>query len=71
MDLLCIAKERYIFISIFTIMILLSLLMLFAIWKNRFYLSKRLLALVTVISMIIIVLSIIALLFILSFGYNI
>ncbi|HLQ95783.1 MAG TPA: hypothetical protein VK108_05305 [Pseudogracilibacillus sp.] len=70
MDLLYIAKERYIFISIFTIMILLSLLMLFATWKNHFYLSKRLLALVTVISMIIIVLSIIALIFILSFGYN-
>lgn len=70
MDLLYMAKERYIFISIFTIMILLSLLMLFAIWKNRSYLSKSLLALVTVISMIIIVLSIVALIFILSFGYN-
>lgn len=70
MDLWLMIKERYALLSVFIVIILGSLFLLLAIRKIRSEIPKSLIIMVTVISSVIIVLSILALIFMLSFGYN-
>ena len=70
MDLWFVIKERYVLLSILLIILLVSLFLLLAIWKNRSDIPKSLIAIITTICTIIIVLAILALLFVVSFGYN-
>ena len=65
-----IVQERYLFLSIFLLFLVLSLFLLLASWKNRALLPKSLGIIVSLSSSIILVGSLLALLFILSFGYN-
>ncbi len=70
MDLWFMIKERSTFLSFFLIIILLSVFLLVATWKNRTNIPKNLIAIITLISTIFIVVSLIAMIFIISFGYN-
>jgi hypothetical protein len=70
MDLWMIIKQRYIFISIFIIIMLVSSFLLGCIWKNRLNIPKTLTALTIIICVFLIVLSLFLLVFIISFGYN-
>lgn len=70
MDLWFMIKERYMLVSILLIFIFLSLFLLLAIWKKRSDISRTLTVIITAICIIIIILSIFALLFAVSFGYN-
>lgn len=70
MDLWIIIKERYIFISIFIIILLLSFFFLVSIWKNRFNIPKTLTLLTIIFCVFLIILSLFLLIFIISFGYN-
>ncbi len=70
MDLWFIIKERFAFLSIFLIIILLSVFLLVAIRKNRTNIPKSLTVSVTIISIIFIIVSLTAMIFIISFGYN-
>lgn len=63
-------KERYIFLSVFLIIICVSLFILLAIWKNRLEVPKVLTMLTIVICTFIIVLSILGMIFVVTFGYN-
>lgn len=70
MDLWIIIKERYVFISIFIIILLLSFFFLVSIWKNRFNIPKTLTLLTIIFCVFLIILSLFLLIFIISFGYN-
>ncbi|PIC96815.1 hypothetical protein CSV69_04680 [Sporosarcina sp. P26b] len=70
MDIWFIIKERFAFLSIFLIIILLSVFLLVAIRKNRTNIPKSLTVSITIISIIFIVVSVTAMIFIISFGYN-
>ncbi|ARK20309.1 hypothetical protein SporoP32a_01340 [Sporosarcina ureae] len=70
MDLWFIIKERFAFLSIFLIIILLSVFLLVAIRKNRTNIPKSLTVSITIISIIFIVVSVTAMIFIIAFGYN-
>ncbi|MER1987702.1 MAG: hypothetical protein ABS948_17645 [Solibacillus sp.] len=70
MDLWVLFIERYMFLSFFIILLLISLFLLFATWKKHAELPKSLTLTITVICTIIIALSILALIFGVSFGYN-
>src|SRR5699024_1962955 len=70
MDLWYMIKERYVLLSVFLIIIFVSLLLLLATWKMRSNIPKRLTAITTTIFFIIILVSILALVFAVSFGYN-
>lgn len=70
MDLWFVMKERYMLLSIFLIIIVVSLFLLIAIWKTRSDMPKSLTLIITIICSIIIALSIFALVFAVSFGYN-
>ena len=70
MDLWFMIKERSAFLSFFLIIVLLSVFLLVATWKNRTNIPKSLTAIITIISTIFIVASLIAMIFIISFGYN-
>ena len=70
MDLWFMIKERYVLLSIFLIIIFVSLFLLIAIWKNRSDMPKSLTLIITIICTVIIALSIFALVFTVSFGYN-
>jgi len=70
MDLWIIIKERYVFISIFIIILLLSFFFLVSIWKNRFNIPKTLTSLTIIFCVFLIILSLFLLIFIISFGYN-
>ena len=70
MDLWLMIKERYVLLSIFLIIIFVSLFLLLAIWKNRPDMPKSLTVMITIICTVIIALSIFALVFAVSFGYN-
>lgn len=70
MDLWLIIKQRYLFLSIFIIMILLSLFLLGAIWKSRSNIPKALAILTIIICAILIILSLFSFILIISFGYN-
>lgn len=70
MDLLFMIKERYMFLSVFLIIICVSLFLLLAIWKNHFKIPKILTMLTVIICTFIIVLSILGMIFAVTFGYN-
>ncbi|PIC98484.1 hypothetical protein CSV68_13075 [Sporosarcina sp. P29] len=70
MDVWFLIKERYMLLSIFLIIIVVSVFLLIAIWKNRTDMPKSLTLTITIICSIIIVLSVFALVFAVSFGYN-
>ncbi|MET3655160.1 membrane-associated HD superfamily phosphohydrolase [Sporosarcina psychrophila] len=70
MDLWIIIKERYVFTSIFIIILLLSFFFLVSIWKNRFNIPKTLTLLTIIFCVFLIILSLFLLIFIISFGYN-
>ena len=70
MDVWFLIKERYMLLSIFLIIIVVNVFLLIAIWKNRTDMPKSLILIITIICSIIIVLSVFALVFAVSFGYN-
>jgi len=70
MDVWFIMKERFAFLSIFLIIMLLSVFLLVAIRKNRTNLPNSLTVSSTIISILFIVVSLTAMIFIVSFGYN-
>lgn len=70
MDVWFLIKERYMLLSIFLIIIVVSVFLLIAIWKNRTDMPKSLTLTITIICSIIIALSVFALVFAVSFGYN-
>ena len=70
MDLWIIIKQSYVFISIFIIIMLLSLLIIGSIWKKRVNIPKSLATLTIIISGLLIIFSLFSLIFIISFGYN-
>lgn len=70
MDLWFMIKERSAFLSIFLIIILLSVFLLVANWKNRTNIPKSLTVIINLISTVFIVASLIAMIFIILFGYN-
>lgn len=57
-------------LSVLLIIIFVSLFLLLAIWKNRSEVPRSLTVIITIICTGIIVLSILALVFAVSFGYN-
>lgn len=70
MDFWFLLKERYVFVSIIVILFLVSLFLLLAVWKNRSRLAKVLLTMVTIVSILTVVFSLYAFIFVISFGYN-
>jgi len=70
MDLWFIIKERSGYLSFFLVIILLSVFLLVATWKNRTNIPKSLTAIIALISTVFIVASLIAMIFMISFGYN-
>lgn len=70
MELWTLIKERSLFLSIFLILVLLSVFLLVATWKNRSNIPKRLSLIITLVCTFFIVVSLFAMLFIISFGYN-
>ena len=70
MDLWFIIKERYMLLSVLLIITIVSLFLLLAIWKNRSEVPRSLTVIITVICMGIIILSLLVLVFAISFGYN-
>lgn len=64
------AKERSGFLSIFTLILLLSIFLIIATWKNRAVIPTSLTVLINIISTFFILASILAMIFIVSFGYN-
>lgn len=70
MDLWIIIKQRYLIISIFILIILVSIFLLISVWKNRFNIPKTLTTITVIICLILIILSLFSLVFVISFGYN-
>jgi len=70
MDLWIIIKQSYVFLSLFIIIMLLSLFIIGSIWKKRVNISKSLVALTIIIFGFLIIFSLFSLIFIISFGYN-
>jgi len=70
MDLWFIIKERYMLLSVLLIIMFVSLFLLLAIWKNRSDVPRSLTVIISIICTVIIALSIFALVFAVSFGYN-
>jgi len=70
MDLWFMIKERTGFLSFFLVIILLCVFLLIATWKNRTNIPKSLTAILALISTVFIVVSLIAMIFLNSFGYN-
>lgn len=63
-------QERFMILAVFAVTMLVSLFLLFSVWKNRTYLSKSLTVVVIGLGVIILILSLMAFIFTLSFGYN-
>lgn len=70
MDIWFIIKERFAVLLIFFVFIIMSFLLLVATLKNRTHIPKALLAIIITICTGFIILSIIAAVFVISFGYN-
>lgn len=70
MELWFMIKERLPFLSFFILFILLSVILLVATWKKRTHIPKTLIATISLVSTIFIVASLIAMVFIISFGFN-
>lgn len=70
MDLWTIIQERFVILSIFTVTAFVCVALLFAVWKNRVYLSKSLSVVAMGLSAVILMSVIAAMIFIISFGYN-
>lgn len=70
MDLWDVVKERYMLLSIFIMILLASLILVYASWKNRSVMPKSLTAVIIVLCTLLIGLSLVALVFAVSFGYN-
>lgn len=69
-DLWFMIQERFVFVLLFMIVILASLILLMATWKSRVNIPKSLTVTILVISTILIVSALFAMIFSLSFGYN-
>ena len=70
MDLWVVVKERYMLLSIFIMIILASLILVYASWKNRSNIPKSLTVVIIVLCTLLICLSLVALVYAISFGYN-
>lgn len=70
MDFWILFQERAIFIILLAVFILFNVLMVFAIWKRRDRISKRLLYMVTMVSTLLILVSSVLTIFVWTFGYN-
>lgn len=70
MDVWWMIQERYILLSVLLMIILVNLLLLLATWKKQADLPKSLTVIITAICLIMMILSILTLVFIVSFGYN-
>lgn len=70
MDFWIIIKERYMLLLVLLIIAAASIVLLLAVWKNRSGIKKSLLGAVTVLSVLILALTMAAMLFTISFGYN-
>lgn len=70
MDLWTVVQERYLFLSIFVIIILASLILVSATWRSRSDMPKSLIGVIIVLGTLLIGLSLGALVFSVSFGYN-
>lgn len=70
MDLWAVIKERYMLLSIFILIIVASLILVYATWRNRSVMPKVLTGFIFVLCTILIVISLAALVFAVSFGYN-
>lgn len=70
MDLWAVIKERYMLLSIFILIIVASLILVYATWRNRSVMPKVLTGFIFVLCTILIVISLAALVFSFSFGYN-
>lgn len=70
MGLWFIIKERYMLLSVLLIIMFVSFFLLLAIWKNRSDVPRSLTVIISIICTVIIALSIFALVFAVSFGYN-
>lgn len=70
MDLWVVVKERYMLLSIFIMIIFASLILVYASWKNRSNIPKSLTVVIIVLCTLLICLSLVALVYAISFGYN-
>ncbi|PID22311.1 hypothetical protein CSV61_05535 [Sporosarcina sp. P3] len=70
MDVWFVIKERYMLLSVILIILLVNLFLFLAIWKNRSDIPKSQTLIITIICTVILVLSLFALVFAVSFGYN-
>lgn len=70
MDLWMIMRERYLLLSLLTIIILASLFLLRGVWKNRSRLPKMLTVTTIFLYVLLIIISLFSLVFIVSFGVN-
>lgn len=70
MDLWVVVKERYMLLSIFIMIILASLILVYASWKNRYNIPKSLTVVIIVLCTLLISLSLVAMVYAISFGYN-
>ena len=63
-------QERFIHISVFSVILIASLLLLWTTWKNRQTLPKALTLFSSMICFVLVLISMYALIFVVSFGYN-
>lgn len=70
MGLLEVLNQRVGIVSFCGILIILSLFLILAIWKNRFNISKTLIVVTTTICTSLLLLSVFLLIFSISFGFN-
>lgn len=63
-------QDRYVFIAVFTFLILANIVLLYAAWKSRANIPKGLAILIYIFCLFIIVISLAMFIFTLSFGYN-
>lgn len=70
MDLLYIVQERALLLSVLVGITALSSLLLFAMWKSRNHLPRKLAGTIVVLNMMIILCTFTGMVFIVTFGYN-
>lgn len=70
MDIWVVIKERYVIVSFLIVLFLLSLFSLVAIKKSRLAISKKMATMQIIFFVFLIIVSLLGLLFTISFGYN-
>lgn len=70
MDIWFVMKERFVFIAIFTVVILASLFLIGVTWKNRSKTPKTLTVITMILYLLLIVIAFFLFIFTISFGYN-